>query len=777
LPGRSGGLEVKIGQQNKFFDSISNEAAMTYHATICHMFLAICFCSSLSAQATRTEKPGEPQATGASEISEQEVALQNRLISDIRQVTLTGRRAGEGYFSSDGKLMVFQSEREPGNPFYQIYLMDRENGDIHRVSPGFGKTTCAWIHPDGGRVLFASTQFDPEAVKKQEAELEFRASGKERRYSWDYDATYELVEYDLKTHDYRRLSDSPGYDAEGSYSPDGKSICFASNRRAYQPGELSGEEQELFKDDLASAMDLYLMDADGRNVRRLTSEVGYDGGPFFSPDGKQICWRRFSKNGATAEIMLMNTDGSNQRAITKLGAMSWAPFFHPSGKYLIFTTNLHGFKNFELYMVDTQAKSAPVRVSYRDNFDGLPVFTPDGKSLVWTSNGESSQSQIFEAAWNHEEALKLLGLDQDKSVESVVAGTQSAQATANDITAPDIGRHVDYLCRPELGGRLTGTNGELLATSYVAAYLEHVGLKPAGDDGTFFHQFEFVADIKIGDENKLNFGDRQYEVEKDWRPLSFSTKGVIEPSELVFAGYGIVAPEAPGQPMYDSYVHLDVENKWVVVLRRMPQNITPERRQYFSGFSHDRYKAMVARERGARGVIFVSGPTSQFKSPLIPLRLDGSMGSSSLAVISVSDEVAAPWLKAVGEDLKTIQEQLDTGEMMMGFALESGKLSATIDIDPVMSRGRNVLAILPAADKPTAELVAVGAHIDHLGSGTGSSLAKENEIGGVHLGADDNASGVACMMEMAQYLAHQQRQGNVVQQLSSTTLQSSIQNA
>jgi WD40-like Beta Propeller Repeat len=94
------------------------------------------------------------------------------LLSNIRQLTYEGRRAGEGYFSADGRRMVFQSEREPGNPFYQIYLLDLETGDTRRVSPGAGKTTCAWIHPSGDRVLYASTHEDPQAEQKMREELE-----------------------------------------------------------------------------------------------------------------------------------------------------------------------------------------------------------------------------------------------------------------------------------------------------------------------------------------------------------------------------------------------------------------------------------------------------------------------------------------------------------------------------------------------------------------------------------------------------------------------------
>ena len=112
---------------------------------------------------------------------------QGEFLSRVRQLTFEGRRSGEGYFSADGSRLIFQSEREAGNPFYQIYTLDFETGVSARVSPGHGKTTCAFFHPGGGRVLFGSTHHDQNAKAKQKAELDFRASGKERRYSWDYD--------------------------------------------------------------------------------------------------------------------------------------------------------------------------------------------------------------------------------------------------------------------------------------------------------------------------------------------------------------------------------------------------------------------------------------------------------------------------------------------------------------------------------------------------------------------------------------------------------------
>lgn len=749
---------------------------MTLPAKFACLLACLLATQSLSAQ---TEDITASDPAGAAK-------AQGELLSSVRQLTFEGKRAGESYFSADGRWMVFQSEREADNPFFQIYLMDRETGDTHRVSPGIGKTTCAWIHPDNNRVLFASTQYDPEAQAKQKAEIEFRQSGKTKRYAWDYDETYELVAFDIKKGEYTRLSNTLGYDAEASYSPDGQWIVFASNRTAYID-KLSEEQKKQFEVDPAWAMELYIMKSDGSDVRRLTNKPGYDGGPFFSPDGKQICWRRFSENGLTAEIMVMNVDGSDQRALTHMGAMSWAPYFHPSGDYLIFATNKHGFENFELYMVDAAGQQEPARVTYRKGFDGLPVFTPKNGTLVWTSNSGGTQSQLFEAKWNDANARKLLKLpaagekkstpvaDATSSVDTTVDGkaaVESLAASAPGISAADIGRHIDYLCRPELGGRLTGTEGERKATAYVAAYLESLGLQPAGENGTFFQEFEFISNVKLGDKNQLKQGDQSFTVDKDWRPLFFAEDGHVDATDVVFAGYGIVAPKSDSQPAYDSYTHLDVKDKWVVAFRFLPQDVTPERRQHLSAYSVPRYKAMVARERGAKGLILISGPTSGVRQQLIPLSMDGTLGKTSLAVISVSDKVGAKWLSVAGKEMPALQKELDKGEATMGFAIEGLKLSCDIDIEPVTSRGRNVLAILPATEPtkmpPTdphyqpPDLVIVGAHIDHLGNGAGgSSLAKEDESGGVHRGADDNASGVAGMLEVAQYLATETKAGRV----------------
>lgn len=688
---------------------------------------------------------------------------ETRFLTNVRQLTFEGKRAGEGYFNADGTKMVFQSERESGNPWYQIYLLDLETGDTARISPGTGKTTCSWIHPSDAKVLYASTHGDPHSEKLQKDELDFRASGQTRRYSWDYDEHYDLYVSDFSGKVLTQLTKERGYDAEGSYSPDGKLIAFASNRLAYSE-PMSEEDAAHFKNDPAYMMDIYIMNADGSNVRQLTDVKGYDGGPFFSPDGKRITWRRFAPNGATAEVYTMNIDGSDQRQLTRVGAMSWAPYYHPSGDYLIFTNNSLGFANFELFLVDAAGKHDPVRVTYTDGFDGLPVFSPDGTKLAWTTNRTpGGASQIHIADWNDAAARESLALGDETTVpeEITLEGAPDLTQTAAAIREADLRQHIEYLSSEYMEGRLTGTIGERRATEYAAEVFKGLGLAPAGDDDTYFQHFEFTAGVSMGADNRLELksvvNGGPFAPGTDWKPLAFSMTGEVASSEVVFAGYGIKAPKRDEHAEYDSFVHLDVKDKWVMVFRFMPENITPEKRQHLNTHSSLRYKAMTLRDLGARGMIVVSGPNAKVQDQLVPMTFDTSLAGTSIAAISITDAAAQKLLSLANKDLKKLQDSLDGGDVAMGFAIPEAALSGAIDIKQEKRIGRNVLAKLDAG---ADFAIAIGAHIDHLGKGrSGVSLAHDDEAQGIHYGADDNASGTAGLFEIAQYLVDQKKQG------------------
>lgn len=692
------------------------------------------------------------------------------LLRNTRQLIYEGLRSGEGYFSADGGKMVFQSEREPGNPFYQIYLMDLETGDTNRISPGTGKTTCAWIHPSGGRVLFASTHEDPDAIKKAEEELAKRASGQGSRYSWSFDEYYDIYEADTQGRILRKLTDALGYDAEGSWSPDGKTIVFASNRHAYGGAGLSEVERESFARDPSVLMDIYSMDADGGQVRRLTDTLGYDGGPFFSADGSRIVWRQFDPKGHVAEIWTMQPDGSDKRQVTRLGVMSWTPFFHPSGDYIVFANNAQGYQNFELYIVDTEGQHAPVRITDSAGFDGLPVFTPDGKRLAWASSRTpDKKAQIFIADWDDTAARRLLGLGPGSAGSGVIEhgdGSPSLSDLSPEITPADLRLHVEVLASESMEGRLTGTAGTRLATDYVARVMSNLGLRPAGDMGGWFQHYGFDSGVSLGSGNRLTLqgiaGESAPAVDQDWRPLAFSGTGSVEPAEVVFAGYGLLAPAQAPFPAYDSYQDLDVRGKWVLAFRYLPEDLPPERRQQLHDYAEPRFKAMVARDKGARGLILASGPNAQVKEQLVPLGSEAGSGGGSLPVISVSDGLAAQILATAGRDLAEAQKALDSGEPQTGLALPGLRMAAEIRLDRQRAADRNVLGRLDAGATPGTSLVVIGAHVDHIGRGEDqSSRDEEANAGKIHPGADDNASGVAALLEIAQHLAAQKAAGRL----------------
>jgi TolB protein len=311
-------------------------------------------------------------------------------LANIRQLTHGGENA-EAYFSADGKRLIFQSTRD-GRSCDQQYVMNVDGSAQRRISDGTGNTTCGYFFAYDTKVFYASTRAADSACPPK--------PDRSKGYVWGLDR-YDIYTANADGSHTQRLTKNGVYTAEGTLSPDGKTIVFTS----LKDGDL----------------DIYTMNVDGSNVRRLTSTIGYDGGPFFSPDGKRVVYRAYHPTDSTElaeyqgllrqsivrpnrmEIWVMNADGSDQHQITHLGGANFAPFFTPDGKRIIFSSN---YKNphsgeFDLYLIGDDGGSLE-QVTTAAGFDGFPQFSPDGAHLVWASSRTATgehQLDLFLADW------------------------------------------------------------------------------------------------------------------------------------------------------------------------------------------------------------------------------------------------------------------------------------------------------------------------------------------------------------------------------------------
>lgn len=311
-------------------------------------------------------------------------------LSNIKQLTDQGENA-EAYFSFNGRQLTFQSAPK-GDGCDQIFSMNIDGSNRRMISNGEGKTTCSYFTPDGKHIVYAST-FKAASACPPKPDYS-------KGYVWSLFPGFDIFEADLNGKITRQLTKSPRYDAEATIRKDGK-IVFTSLR----DGDL----------------DIYTMDNDGTNVKKLTNELGYDGGPFWSADGKQIVYRAYHPETAAEkadytsllkedlirptqlDLWVMNEDGSNKRRVTNFKKASFAPYFFPDGKKIIFSSNLDDPKgrNFELYTINVDGTGLE-RITYNDTFDGFPMFTPDGKKLVFASNrhdARTGDTNVFIADW------------------------------------------------------------------------------------------------------------------------------------------------------------------------------------------------------------------------------------------------------------------------------------------------------------------------------------------------------------------------------------------
>ena len=323
-------------------------------------------------------------------------------LSNVRQLTFGGDNA-EAYFSFNGKMITYQMRNKAnGKDCDQIFSFDLSNNNTktnppQQISTGLGRTTCSYFLPGDSLILYGSTHV---GNKECPPDPPRRA---DHKYVWAIYSDFDIFVADLKGNIKSQLTDTPGYDAEATVSPDGKKIVFTSLR--------SGD------------LELYTMDLDGKNVKQVTNQLGYDGGAFFSPDSKSLIFRA-SRPTTTEDVaeyksllkegLVMPTnmslytckvDGTHLVKITDLANASWAPFFHPKGKKVIFATNFasdHGLP-FNLYMVGLDGKKME-RITYDSMFDAFPMFSPDGKHLIFSSNRNNNgthDTNLFIADWKN----------------------------------------------------------------------------------------------------------------------------------------------------------------------------------------------------------------------------------------------------------------------------------------------------------------------------------------------------------------------------------------
>jgi len=324
--------------------------------------------------------------------------------------------------------------------------------------------------------------------------------------------------------------------------------------------------------------------------------------------------------------------------------------------------------------------------------------------------------------------------------------------SAVEIKADDILYHILVLASGQLQGRLAGTEGGRIAAAYIANEYERFGLVPAGDEGTYFQVFEFVSGVEAGNNNRLVVGsgdDRMpLAIHNDFIPLGFSSSGNVS-GGVVFAGYGITAEDQN----YDDYNGIEAENKVVVAFMYAPESEGPQ--GSFVTYEPARYKAMNARRHGAAALLLCYGYDSGEIDELPKMNYDQAAGDAGIPVVHIRRNVLEMLFAGSGTDARELEERINAGKKPASMALTGKTITLVTDIEFKKAKTQNVVGYLRGTASPTDDRVAViGAHYDHLGLGEEHSMAPSLK-GEVHNGADDNASGVAGLLELAEKFSHE----------------------
>jgi Peptidase family M28/PA domain/PDZ domain/WD40-like Beta Propeller Repeat len=671
-------------------------------------------------------QPKNPEAKPAAPLPSVALVPEEKHLADVKQLTLSGENA-EAYWAFGGRELILQS-RTGDNDCDRIYRMPLESvfglppgaretvPPLLPVSNGKGATTCSYFLPGDRKVIYASTQLGGDACPPK--------PDHSQGYVWALYDSYDIFKADSDGNNVVRLTDTKGYDAEATVCPKDGSIVFTSLR----DGDI----------------DLYRMDADGKNVKRLTNTPGYDGGAFFNADCSKIVWRASRpKPGkqlddykqllsqspplvrpSKLELYVANADGSDAQQITYLDAASFAPFWHPSQKRILFSTNNGDPKGreFDIWGINIDGTGLE-RITYAAGFDGFPMFSPDGKLLAFSSNRATApgkhDTNVFVAKW----------VDDGGEPKIVETG---ADRIKKDIT---------WLADPAREGRGVGLPGLEASGKFIEDRMKALGLQPAGDDpaNSFRQPFAVVTSLKQDESTTIEIGGKAL-AKEDYAVLGYSPQKAMVVGDLVFADYGIVAKDV-GRDDYDK---LDVKKKIVVVRRFVPDDgkfAMPDAQRRFGDI---RRKAFWAREKGAAGLIVVDDPApppkaaAEWKAPeeaKLPSLQPEGYSDAGLPVVVLK--------RATGHGLiEKLQKKQAT------------KAKVVVALAPVSSQAFNVAGRLVAEPKDGKKLpgvIVVGAHYDHLGRGGRHSLAPHADE--PHVGADDNGSGAATLLEVARELA------------------------
>jgi aminopeptidase YwaD len=313
-----------------------------------------------------------------------------------------------------------------------------------------------------------------------------------------------------------------------------------------------------------------------------------------------------------------------------------------------------------------------------------------------------------------------------------------------EVTVKELREHVKYLASDSLKGRLTGSEGDSLAATYIRKELISYGLVPLSGDG--MQRFEVTKRIVAGENNSLTIDGTSFIPEKDFMPLAFSSNGSLG-AEVVFAGYGFSINA--DSLKWNDYAGLQVKGKWVLILRSDPE--PDNSKSPFIPFSGDRDKALLAKDMGAAGVLLVSGPASDQQDAFEQLNNEGF--SVDIPVLRIKREVADIILAKSNKSIGLLEKTLNNSKKPSSFLTKSS-VSATTEIVRETANTRNVVMLLPGEDETLKnEYLIIGAHFDHLGMGGPGSSSRAPDTVGIHHGADDNASGVSLMLELAEKFA------------------------